>query len=91
LSARYWARTRKFSRTRRALVLHFTLYPGDVVIRVALANRAAHDIILVPPGATDSVLYRLVRDYTKDLTRPELTLIDNHQPWGVGAPTPSHQ
>lgn len=87
MNARYWSRMRKYSRTRRALVLHFTRHPGDNTIRVALANRAAHDIILLPEGATDQRMYELVRDYTKDLTRLELLQLAI-TPKGVGTPTP---
>lgn len=68
---------RNYSRARRAVTLHFTRHPGDSIIRVALANRAAHDIITVPDGATDEQLYHLVRDYTKALTRDELAALAN--------------
>lgn len=66
---------RKYSRARRAVTLHFSRHPGDSVIRVALANRPAHDIILLPPDVTDEQLYHLVRDYTKALTREELAAL----------------
>lgn len=72
MSAKYWSRQRRFSRADRAVTLHFTRHPGDTVIRVALANAPAHDIILVPPGSSDEQQYRLVRDYTRDLTRSDL-------------------
>lgn len=72
MSARYWSRQRRFSRADRAVTLHFTRHPGDDVIRVALANAPAHDIILVPPGSSDEQQYLLVRDYTRALTRPEV-------------------
>lgn len=63
---------RKFTRTQRAVTLHFLRHPGDSVIMVALANRPAHDLIVVPAGASDARMYEMVRDYTKDLTRHEL-------------------
>lgn len=72
MSAKYWCRSRKYSRARPAARLHFTRHPDDSVIRVALANRPAHDIILIPEGADDKALYHLVSDYSKALTRPEL-------------------
>lgn len=79
MSAKYWSRMRKHSRAKRAVTLHFTRHPDDVVIRVARANRAAHDIILVPEGATDADLYHLVRDYTRDLSRLDLFILStNH-------------
>jgi hypothetical protein len=87
VSARYWSRQRKFTRTQRAVTLHFTRHPGDSVIRVALANRPAHDIILLPPGVTNAGMYHLVRGYAKDLTRHEL----HHLTKGVGTPTPTNQ
>jgi hypothetical protein len=76
---------RKFTRTQRAVTLHFTRHPGDALIRVALANRPAHDIILLPEHVTDQDMYHLVRSYTKDLTREELHHMNNR---GVGTPTP---
>lgn len=63
---------RRYSSTKRALVLHFTRHPGDPFLRVALANHPAHDIILLPDGVTDSAMYHLVRDYTRALTKLEL-------------------
>lgn len=68
---------RKFTRTQRAVTLHFIRHPGDGVIMVALANRPAHDLIMVPAGATDADMYALVRDYTKELTRHELHHLTN--------------
>lgn len=63
---------RRFSRSQRAVTLHFTRHPGDSVILVALANRPAHDLILLPGRLTDEQLYQKVREYTRDLTRHEL-------------------
>lgn len=77
MSARYWSRSRTYSRAHRAVTLHFTRHPGDTIIRVALANRPAHDLILVPEGANDLELYHLVRDYAKALTRAELQDLSN--------------
>lgn len=78
----YWSRQKKFTRTERALTLHFTHHPGDVIIRVALRNRPAHDLIVAPPGASDYDLFHLVRDYMKSLTRTEARQAR------VGNPTP---
>jgi hypothetical protein len=78
---------RKYSSSRRALTLHFTRHPGDHVIRVALANRPAHDIILLPEGVTDEQMYLLVRAYTKDLTKLDLLELNHFK--GVGVPTPT--
>ena len=71
MTAHYWSRQRTFSRRRPALMLHFTHHPGDCIIRVALRNRPAHDLIVVPPEATDLALFQQVQQYTKDLTRDE--------------------
>lgn len=81
---------RKFTRTQRAVVLHFTRHPGDTVIQVALANRAAHDIILLPEGVTDEGMYLLVTGYTKALTRLDLLELHQTTKRGVGTPTPTN-
>lgn len=82
----YWSRQRKFTRTERALTLHFTHHPEDLIIRVALENQPAHDFIVAPPGATDRELFHLVRDYTKALTRDEAKALKLTE--RVGTPTP---
>lgn len=79
---------RKYSSSKRALVLHFTRHPGDSIIRVALANHRAHDIILLPPGITDAGMYQLVTQYTKALTKLDLLKLLHSMKMGVGAPTP---
>lgn len=69
---RYWHRQKRERKGRRPVRLHFTYAPGDVIIRVALRNRPAHDIIVVPPDATAARLYSAVNEYTKALTKTEL-------------------
>jgi len=81
----YWSRQKKFTRTEPALTLHFTHHPGDVIIRVALANRPAHDLIVAPPGSSDQALFLLVRDYVRDLTRTEAKQLR------IGSPIPAFQ
>lgn len=76
MSAKYWSRMRKYSRSRPAITLHFTRQPDDPIILVAVANRPAHDFIMVPDRATDEEQYRLVRDYTRGLTREELAALN---------------
>jgi hypothetical protein len=71
MTARYWSRQRKFSRRRVALTLHFTRHPGDCIIRVALRNRPAHDLIVVPPGASDKDMFLQVQQYARAVTRDE--------------------
>ena len=83
MGARYWCRQVRASKALAPLVLHFTRHPGDSVIRVAVRNAPAHDIILLPGNPTPADMYRAVRDYTKSLTKHEiLTQL------GVGTPTP---
>ena len=72
MSGKYWSRVKKYSRAERAVLLHFTRHPEDLIIRVARTNQPAHDIIIVPPGASDAEQYRLVRDYVRHLSRDDL-------------------
>ena len=90
MKARYWSRQRKYASSKPALMLHFTRHPGDHVIRVALRNRPAHDIILLPEGATDAQLYQLVTAYTKGLTKLDLLHLIHSTKKGVGTPTPAN-
>lgn len=85
MSAHYWSRQCRFSRSERAVTLHFTRHPDDVVIRVALKNQPAHDVIVAPAELPDRQLFLLVRDYTRALTRPEVRAL---QTVGIGTPTP---
>jgi hypothetical protein len=52
--------------------VHFLHHPEDVVIKVSLENRRAHDIIIVYPDSTPKELYSAVHKYMKALTRDEL-------------------
>ena len=89
MSAGYWSRQRKYASSKRPVTLHFTRHPGDSIIRVALVNRPAHDIILLPPSASTNTTYQLVRDYTKALTKLELLQLLHSTKMGVEPPTPS--
>ena len=82
---------RKYSSSKRALVLHFTRHPGDPFIRVALANHRAHDIILLPEGTTTVGMYQLVSAYTKALTKLELLTLLHSTKRGVEPPTPNRK